>query len=319
MQAVVLRQFGPPDVLKVEEVPTPVPRDGEILVAIQAASINPSDVKNVAGKMAGTTLPRIPGRDFAGVVAKGPADLLGKEVWGTGGDIGFTRDGSHAQFILLPNAGAALKPANLSMEAAASTALTFVAAYMALVLAAKITSGETAVIIGATGGTGSAAVQVAKSKGARVIGAVRSPDQFDAARKYGADEVLVSSVDFAQAVMKLTGKTGANVVFDTTGAMFSQSVEMAAMDGRIPIITAPPDGQAQVGLRTIYRHELRILGVDTRRKDTTACAKILAEMRQDFEAGHFSPRPCQTFPLSQAVQAYQQAEHGNDLANILLP
>src|ERR1700729_4375077 len=101
MQAIVIRQFGDPKFLKVEEVPTPVPRDGEALVEVKAAGINPSDVKNVQGVMHGTTLPRIPGRDFAGVVVSGPSDWVGKEVWGTGGDIGFTRDGSHAQYILL--------------------------------------------------------------------------------------------------------------------------------------------------------------------------------------------------------------------------
>jgi NADPH:quinone reductase len=102
LRAVVLRHFGPPDELRVEDVPQPRPSEGEALVKVMAAAINPSDVKNVQGGMAGTTLPRVPGRDFAGVVADGPPDDIGREVWGTGGDIGFMRDGSHAQFMLLP-------------------------------------------------------------------------------------------------------------------------------------------------------------------------------------------------------------------------
>src|SRR5271170_6473314 len=100
MRAVVVRQFGHPNLLKIEEVPTPEPGNGEALVEIRAAAVNPSDVKNVQGTMHGTTLPRIPGRDFAGIVVRGPDELIGREVWGTGGDIGFTKDGSHAQFIL---------------------------------------------------------------------------------------------------------------------------------------------------------------------------------------------------------------------------
>src|SRR5271170_3954913 len=123
MRAVVIHQFGDPKLLKLEEVPTPEPRSDEVLVAVKAASINPSDVKNVAGKMHGTTLPRIPGRDFAGVVVRGPADLLNREVWGTGGDISRTRDGTHAEFILLPRAAVTLKPPALSMNAAASAGL----------------------------------------------------------------------------------------------------------------------------------------------------------------------------------------------------
>src|SRR5580704_2587969 len=119
MRAVIIHQFGDPKLLKVEEVSTPDPRGDEVLVAVKAASINPSDVKNVAGVMHGTTLPRIPGRDFAGIIVAGKGQL-GSEVWGTGGDIGFTRDGSHAQFILLPATAVAPKPKSLSMEAAAS-------------------------------------------------------------------------------------------------------------------------------------------------------------------------------------------------------
>src|SRR6185295_2457294 len=174
MRAVVIHQFGEPKNLKVQEVSRPEPKDGEALVEVRAASINPSDVKNVAGSMHGTTLPRIPGRDFAGVVARGPESWVGREVFGTGGDIGFTRDGSHAQFILLPIAALAPKPTRLSMEQAGAAGLTFVTAWSAIVTAAAVRRGDTALIIGASGGVGSAAVQIAKALGARVIGAVRN-------------------------------------------------------------------------------------------------------------------------------------------------
>src|ERR1700733_6860349 len=140
MRAVVIRQFGSPEQLKVEEVPTPKPQGDEVLVAVKAAAINPGDVKNVQGAMHGTTLPRIPGRDFAGVVTQGPAELVGKVVWGSGGDVGFTRDGSHAEFILLPRAAVTLKPAKLSMDEAGTAGLTFVTAWCAMVGAAGISS-----------------------------------------------------------------------------------------------------------------------------------------------------------------------------------
>src|SRR5580658_7675793 len=128
MRAILVRQFGDPKLLKIEDVPTPHPGDGEALVEVKAAGLNPSDVKNIQGVMHGTTLPRIPGRDFAGIVVRGPAETIGREVWGTGGDIGFTKDGSHAQYILLPLAALTPKPANLSMDAAGSAGLTFVTA-----------------------------------------------------------------------------------------------------------------------------------------------------------------------------------------------
>ena len=164
MRAIVVRQFGDPKLLKVQEIPTPQPGDGEALVEVKAAGVNPSDVKNIQGVMHGTTLPRIPGRDFAGVVVRGPAQTIGHEVWGTGGDIGFTRDGSHAQYILLPSAALTPKPANLSMEAAGSAGLIFVTAWSALMTAADVSHTETVLVIGASGGVGSAAVQIARSR-----------------------------------------------------------------------------------------------------------------------------------------------------------
>ncbi len=166
MRAVLIRQFGDVKNLRVEEIPTPEPAGDEVLVEVQSASINPSDVKNVTGVMHGTTLPRVPGRDFAGVVARGPADLIGKEVWGTGGDVGFTRDGSHAQYILLPRDGVALRPAGLTADAAGSAGVTFVTAWQALVTSAGISSADRVLIIGAAGGVGSAAVQIARLHGA---------------------------------------------------------------------------------------------------------------------------------------------------------
>ena len=154
MKALVIHEFGDPTQMKLEEVPTPEPRGDEISVAVKGAAINPSDVKNVAGKMHGTILPRIPGRDFAGVIVRGPADLVGREVWGTGGDISRTRNGSHAEFILLPRAAVTLKPAALAMEAAAASGLSFVTAWEAIVTVAAVAAGEMAVIFGATGGVG---------------------------------------------------------------------------------------------------------------------------------------------------------------------
>jgi NADPH:quinone reductase len=311
MRAVVLRQFGDPRTLKVEEVPTPQPGDGEALVEIKAAGINPSDVKNVQGVMHGTTLPRIPGRDFAGIVVRGPADWLGREVWGTGGDIGYTRDGSHAQFILLPVAALTAKPSKLSMDAAGSVGLTFVTAWSALVTAAAVSRGDTVAIIGASGGVGSAAVQVAKFRGAKIIAAVRSDENFSAVRGNGADEVInTRSQDFTESVRAMTGNVGANILFDTSGQMFAESVEAAAQRGRVCVISAPKDGNVTFNLRSVYRKELRVLGIDTRPLDVIACAKLLVEMSAGFENGSFRATPGEPHPLSEAAEAYDLTARG---------
>ena len=143
-------------------------------IPVRAAAINPSDVKNVAGIMHGATLPRIPGRDFSGIAERGSPEYSGRELWGTGDDVGFTRDGSHAEHLLLPRAAITVRPSDLCLEAAGAAGLTFVTAWSALVTAAGITAGETAAIIGAAGGVGSTALHIAKARGARVIAVVWS-------------------------------------------------------------------------------------------------------------------------------------------------
>ena len=110
MLAARIDRFGSPENLQLENLPKPNLAEGEILVQIHAAGIAPSDVKNVSGNMLDTTLPRTPGRDFAGVVVAGSEALLGQEVWGTGGDIGFTRDGTHAEYIALPQGAVSPSP-----------------------------------------------------------------------------------------------------------------------------------------------------------------------------------------------------------------
>jgi len=311
MRAVLLRQFGAPDQLRIEEVPEPQPKDGEALVKVLAAGINASDVKNVAGKMAGTTLPRIPGRDFAGVVASGPRGTEGREVWGSGGDIGFTRDGSHAQFLLIPAAALIDKPARMPMEAAGAGALTFITAWSSLVTGAEIGANDTALILGAAGGVGSAAVQVARFFGATVLAAVRGHEQQEQALQAGANTAIDSSGrNLSDEVRAQTGGRGADVVFDTTGHLFADAIEAAALYGRVCVISAPEDGQAAFNLRSLYRKEMRVLGTDTRRLDVTACAALLDRMAAGFQEGKLRAALPSTYPLERAGEAYANAKKG---------
>ena len=311
MRAVLLRAFGDPSSLKVEEVPTPAPKADEVLVAVHAAGINPSDVKNVRGTMHGTTLPRIPGRDFAGIVAAGPAELIGEEVFGSGGDIGFTRDGSHAHYILLPREAITPKPHSLEMEDAGSAGLVFVTAWTALVTAARVGAGDIAIIIGASGGVGSAAVQIAKARGAKVIGVVKSQEQIPAAIALGAEQAVASAAaDFQEKIKSLTHGRGGNVVFDSSGTMFAEAIEMAAEEGRVPVISAPADGKVTFNLRSIYRKRMSVFGVDSRALDAVACAPLLAEMSPYFESGQFRVLPADAFALDDAVAAYGRVSSG---------
>src|SRR5271169_1776207 len=113
MRAIRFKSFGDPSILELEEVAAPTVGETMALVRVMGASITPSDVKTVAGAMKQTTLPRIPGRDFAGVVEAGPAEWIGAEVWGTGADVGFTRDGTHAELLAVPVASLRRQPETL--------------------------------------------------------------------------------------------------------------------------------------------------------------------------------------------------------------
>src|SRR5260370_41323053 len=125
MQALRFHELGSFDKLKVETLPDSQPKPDELVVRIRAASLNPSDAKNVLGRTEGTTLPRTPGRDFAGVVVNGPRQMIGMEVWGTGGDVGFARDGAYAELLVVPVDGLRPKPRNLSFEEAAAAGTKF--------------------------------------------------------------------------------------------------------------------------------------------------------------------------------------------------
>src|ERR1700693_6233441 len=164
MRAIWFKAFGDPSVLELAEVADPAVGESTALGRVMAASINPSDVKNVAGAMKQTTLPRTPGRDFAGVVEVGPAEWIGAAVWGTGGDTGFTRDGTHAELIAVPVASLRRKPESLSFDQAASVGVNYMAAWSGID-AAQLKTGETLLLIGAGGGVGSAAAQIGNSLG----------------------------------------------------------------------------------------------------------------------------------------------------------
>jgi NADPH:quinone reductase-like Zn-dependent oxidoreductase len=312
MRALRLKTFGKPADLLVENVETPVPTADEVLVRIAAASVNMSDVKNVQGLMHQTRLPRTPGRDFAGTVTAGRSDLMGAEVWGTGGDIGFTRDGSHGEFLLIPANGAVLRPAALSAQSAACCGVTFVTAASGLAEAA-CGPGQTVVIIGVFGGVGRAAAQIARSRGARVVGIARSvPPASLPASLAGSDFIDSSKQDAVEAVRQLTAGRGGDIVFDTVGgAMLLDGLKMLAMRGRIIEITAGRDPNVTINIRDFYHQQARLIGVDSLALDVIQCASLLRGLAEGFASGALVPPPiAATYSLLDAPRAYEAVENG---------
>jgi NADPH:quinone reductase len=246
MQVIEFKEFGSPSQLHLAERPLPQADANTAVVRIEAASINPSDVKNVEGRMSQTTLPRVPGRDYSGVVVDGPKAWIGREVWGSDGDVGFTRDGTHAEYIQVPVASLVEKPERLSHVEAGSVGVTFVTAWCALEYA-KLSEGETFAVFGANGGVGGAAIQIAKHLGARVIGIHRGePGSPTPAAKLA--DILIDSRDpeMGSQLRAHTAGRGANVIFNAAGGpVFGIALDLLAHRGRQVEITAPGRTQAQ--------------------------------------------------------------------------
>src|SRR5271157_473306 len=314
MKALRFNGFGEvAAVLHVEEVPKPVPGPDEVLVEVHAASINPSDVKNVQGKFAQTSLPRIPGRDLAGVIVAGDKDLIGQEVWASGGDIGFTRDGSHAEYIALPKRGARLKPKSLSMVEAASLGVNYLAAFIGLIEKARLKEGEVVLVTGASGGVGSSVIKIAKTKSARVIGVDRPALDEGKAQQLGIDLALGSeSDDIANRVRDYTQGKGVDVVFDCVGGtLFEVGLKFLGLNGRQVNITSVGTTRVSFDLLDFYRRQLTLFGVNTSLFDTVASGDILDGLRSAFEQGKLTPPDiARTCSLDEAVEAYAQIDKG---------
>jgi len=320
MKALRFSSFGDVSILHVEELPTPVPRADEVLVQVRAASINPSDVKNVQGKMAGTTLPRTPGQDFAGVIVAGDQQMLGKEVWGTGGDIGFTKDGSHAEYILIPKRSVRLKPTSLSMVEAASVGRNYIAAFFGLIEKAKLREGETVLVTGASGGVGSSVAKIARSRKARVITVDRKAPDPEKTRRLGIDLALSSeSDDIAKRVGQFTDGKGADVAFDCVGGpVFEVALNSLGLGGRQVAIASAGVRRVSFDLIDFFHKQLTLIGVDTLPLDSIACGDILEGLRPAFEEGSLTPPDmAQTCSLNDAVEAYRQVDSGTAKGKIV--
>ncbi len=321
MKALLFSGFGPMSGLHFIDVPDPIFEEDTAVVQVVAGSINPSDVKNVEGKMEGTTLPRIPGRDFSGVVVKGPTSWIGKSVWGTGGDIGYTVDGSHAELIGVPVASLSMKPNNLSFAEAATVGTTFIAAWLSLVEYADIREGETLLVVGAAGGVGGAAAQIGRWKRCRVIGADRRTPILDSSDNNPLDLfVLLDEENVAAILYNATGGTGANIVFDTVGGlMFAPALAALAPRGRLVEIASTGQRIVSFDLINFYHNEGQIFGADTRKRDAIASGRLLDAMRPLFETQIFNPPKIdEVIPLSQGQSAYDRVAGGQVKGRLVL-
>ncbi|MDY7532779.1 zinc-binding alcohol dehydrogenase family protein [Pseudomonas sp. Bout1] len=319
MKALQFSATGDLSALAYVDVATPVPAAGEVLVHVKAAGLNPSDVKNVLGRFPYTTLPRIPGRDFAGVVLEGPQDLVGQEVWGTGRDLGFFADGSHAQYLTVSAKGVAHKPSHLSFAQAASLGVPYTTAWDALERSG-VGKGTRLLVIGANGAVGSAALALAKIRGAQVLGAVRRPEQVEALREQGFEGLLLGQPDALGGQVNALFGTGADVIFDTTGFWLPAAVAALAPFGRIAIIAAPVDGHVQLPALALYRKGGSVVGINSLLYNCEQCAVMLEQFGRFFDEDLLPlPSGLREVSLADGVQCFEEVNQGSADKIIFLP
>src|SRR4029077_16768932 len=214
-------------------------RQDEVVVAIEAAGVNPSDVKAATGLMPYAVFPRTPGRDFSGRVIDGPREWIGKSLFGTSGDLGIRRDGTHATHLVVEAAALVEKPAAISMDEAAGIGVPFVTAIEGFRRAGGPSAQDTVLVMGLNGKVGQAAAQLATWRGARVIGVVRKDEAYEGHANGPVEVINSAATDVAARVRELTGGKGADIVFNTVGDPYFQAAHRSlALAGRQILIAA---------------------------------------------------------------------------------
>ena len=304
MKAVVAHEYGGAEVLKYEEAPRPEPKENELLVRVIACGVNPADPLVISGRLAkefGTHLPLIPGYDVAGVVEATGAKVTkfkkGDAVYGYA-----LFGGGWAEYAVLAENEAALKPKSATFVEAAAVPMGALTAWQSLVDTAKLSTGQTILIHGGSGGVGSFAVQIAKVRGAKVIATASTANQ-DLLKQLGADV----AIDYTKTKFEDVAKD-VDVVFDTVGYdTLPRSYALVKKGGIVTTIVSRPD-QARLdkyGIRgsSVWSHP---------------DGNELAEITKLIEAGKIKPVVGQVLPLTDAIKASEQAETHHTRGKLVL-
>ena len=294
----------------------------EVLVQVVAAAVNPSDVKATLGIMPHAVFPRTPGRDFAGLVVDGPEALKGLSVWGSGGDIGITRNGSHARFLVLPIAAVRQVPKGISMEEAGAVGVPFVTACEGYSRAGGVKAGQTVVVLGANGKVGQAAVQIAARAGAKVI-AVQRQDQLEGFACAPVEVINSTHTEPTARIMELTQGKGANLVFNTVDKVYWEVGHAIMAKGATQIFIIATKGQTVAfDVFKFYRGMHNFVGIDTLALDCVRSCELLDELRPGFEDGTLKPFPvaaADMIGLPHAMEAYKEVLAGAKNRMVLKP
>jgi NADPH2:quinone reductase len=283
-------------------------RAEDLIVEIRAAGVNPSDVKAALGLMPYAVFPRTPGRDYAGIVVDGPADWLGREVFGSSGDLGIRRDGSHASHLVVEAIAVVEKPKAISMEEAAGIGVPFVTAIEGFRRSGLPSPQDTVLVLGANGKVGQAAVQLATWWGAKVIGVIRQEEPYEGHANGPVYIINSSTTDVATRVRELTDGKGANIVFNTVGDPYFQIAHKSLALGGCQILISAVTKVVEFNILEFYRGRHTYVGIDTLALSSVASGDVLRAAMAGFASGHLKPYPIikdGVYPLSEAKAAYR--------------
>ncbi|MCG5479865.1 MAG: zinc-binding alcohol dehydrogenase family protein [Ensifer alkalisoli] len=312
------------DNLKIELVDVTIPRPGpgQVLVEIVAAGVNPSDVKASLGHMPHAIWPRTPGRDFGGIVREGPSSMIGMEIWGGGGELGITQDGSHAKWMVLDQKAVRAKPSNFTMEEAGSIGVPFITAYEGLREAGGVQPTDVVLVCGGNGKVGQAAIQLATLAGARVF-AVEYNEQPLLAHSNGPVEMLNSAKDDVAAIVReKTGGHGADLVFNTVGSPYFEIANNAMAKQARQIFISTFDRAVPFDIFNFFRGRHRYIGIDTLALSSVEGARIFDKLKPKFEEGKLKPfpiNPATVYGLGDAARAYASVLRGTSDRVLLKP
>jgi len=307
MKAVLCKQFGPPESLVIEELPSPKAGAGEVVVSVKAASLNFPDVLIIQNKYQfKPPLPFSPGSEMAGLVKE-----VGEGVHGyKPGDrvIAFTTYGAFAEEVRVDAGRLVPIPAGMDFNSAAAFLLTYGTSDHALRDRGMLIAGETLLVLGAAGGVGLAAIEIGKALGAHVIACASSADKLEVCKQHGANETInYATEDLRARIKELTAGKGVDVVYDAVGGPYTEpALRSTAWRGRLLVVGFAAGEIPKIPLNLPLLKGCSITGVfwgDFARREPKAFAASIGQLGAWFREGKLKPHVSQTFPLEQAAEA----------------
>ena len=307
MKAVVCKEFGPPDSLRIEELPSPRAGPGEAVISVKAASVNFPDVLIIQNKYQfKPPLPFSPGSELAGVVKEVGAGVAGFKP----GDkvIAFTTYGAFAEEVKTEAARLLPLPEGMDFVAGAAFLLTYATSDHALRDRGALRAGETLLVLGAAGGVGLAAIEIGKALGARVIACASSEDKLAVCREHGADATInYATEDLRERIKALTDGRGVDVVYDPVGGPYSEpAFRSLAWRGRLLVVGFAAGDIPKLPLNLMLLKGAAVVGVfwgDFARREPKQFADSVRQLGEWYRQGKLRPHVSQTFPPEKAADA----------------